>query len=123
MSTSNGIENGSVRQLVMGRLEPSGKFTAEAVGIPELRATAATQAEAIDQVRAMLGEWLASGKLVSIDVPLPNPLLQFRGHLDPNDPLEREFVEELRRQRQRDIEDTLRESGPECSNSCSTPTT
>jgi hypothetical protein len=52
-----------------------------------------------------------------------NPLLLFPGHLDPNDPVEQEFVEELARQRREDLEKTLREDGQECPNSCSTPTT
>jgi hypothetical protein len=50
-----------------------------------------------------------------------NPLLQFSGHLDPNDPLEREFGKELARRRQEDTEKT--EDGRECPNSSSTPTT
>jgi len=44
-----------------------------------------------------------------IEVPVPNPLLHFAGHLDPNDPLEKEFVEELVRLRREGIEETLRE--------------
>jgi hypothetical protein len=123
MAVANTTRNGSVSQWIIGRSEPSGQFTAEVVGVPELRVTAATRAEAIEQIRAMLGEWLASGQLMSIEVPCPNPLLHFAGHLDPNDPLEREFVEELARRRKEDLEQTLREDGQECSNSSSTPTT
>jgi hypothetical protein len=51
-----------------------------------------------------------------------NPLLHFPAHLDPNDPVEQEFVEELVRRRREDLEQTLREDGQECSNSSSTPT-
>ena len=29
------------------------------------------------------------------DVQCPNPLLRFSGHIDPNDPMEKEFAEEL----------------------------
>jgi len=70
---------------------------------------------------------LAEGTRVEIhlladEVPSANPLLHFHGHLDPNDPLEKEFVEELARRRREDLEQTLREDG-ECSNSSSTPTT
>jgi hypothetical protein len=43
-----------------------------------------------------------------------NPLLNFGGHLDPNDPVEREFVEELARQRQSDLERTVQEDGQGC---------
>jgi hypothetical protein len=60
---------------------------------------------------------------VLIDVPATNPLLNFAGHVDPNDPLEQELVEELARLRREDLERTLQEDGPECSNSSSTPTT
>ena len=52
-----------------------------------------------------------------------NPLLHFHGHLDPNDPLEQEFLEELARRRREDPDHTLREGDQECSNSSSTPTT
>jgi hypothetical protein len=61
--------------------------------------------------------------LMSSEVPSSNPLLHFRGHLDPNDPLEQDFVEELARRRQEDLEQTSLEDGQECSNSSSTPTT
>jgi hypothetical protein len=53
---------------------------------------------------------------------VPNPLLNFHGHLDPNDPAEIEFREELARLKREDLERTLRED-EECSNSSSTPTT
>ena len=61
--------------------------------------------------------------LMADEVPSANPLLHFPGHLDPNDPLEREFVEELARRRREDLDQTLREDGQECSNSSSTATT
>lgn len=115
--------NGALQQWVVAKVEPSGQFTAQVVGVPELRATAASRAEAIKQVRVMVADWLARGQLMSIEVPCPNPLLQFSGHLDPTDPLEQEFVEELARQRQIDVQETLREDAQECLNSSSTPTT
>src|SRR5438552_413119 len=99
MSASNNPQNGSVRHWIVGRPEPAGQFTAEVVGVPQLRTTAPTRAEALAQIGAMLTDWLASGQLISIEVPAPNPLLHFSGHLDPNDPLEKEFVEELERHR------------------------
>ncbi len=114
-------QNGSIRQWIVARAEPSGQFSARVLGLPELCALATTRDEAIDQVRAMLNDWFASGQLVPIDVPGPNPLLAFPGHLDPNDPLETEFVEELARQRREDIEQTLQEDA--CPSSSSTPTT
>jgi hypothetical protein len=62
-------------------------------------------------------------QLMAGEVPNANPLLHFHGHLDPNDPLEQEFLEELARLKREDLERTLREDGQECSNSSSTPTT
>jgi hypothetical protein len=61
--------------------------------------------------------------LIADEVPSANPLLHFPRHLDPNDPVEQEFVEELARRRREDLEQTPREDGQECSNSSSTPTT
>ena len=49
-----------------------------------------------------------------------NPLLDYSGHLDPNDPVEQEFVEELARRRREDLDQTLREDSQECSSSPST---
>lgn len=51
-----------------------------------------------------------------------NPLLNYGGFRDPNDPTEKEFVEEMARLKREDLERTLRED-EEWSNSSSTPTT
>lgn len=123
MSAAMATQKGALQHWVVGQIEPSGQFTAQVVGIPELRATAATRAEAIEQVRVMLGKWLATGQLMSVDVPCPNPLLHFQGHLDPNDPLGQVFLEELARRRREDLGHTLLEDDQECSSSSSTPTT
>ena len=61
--------------------------------------------------------------LLTEETSKANPLLHFRGHLDMNDPLEQEFVMELARRRQEDLEQTLREDDQECTSSSSTPTT
>src|SRR6266480_2959544 len=90
-SMSAGLtQNGTVQHWVVGGAEPSGEFTVQVVGVPELRATAPTRAEAIDRIREMLNQWVASGRLISVEVPSPNPLLHFTGHLDPHDPVEQE---------------------------------
>jgi predicted RNase H-like HicB family nuclease len=115
-----------MHQLVKVRPEPPGQYTAHVVGLPEIQATAATREEAIQQVRHVLSEWLASGQLVSVEIPQENPLLKWFGHADPNDPLEKEYLEDLARFRQEDLERTLREYEEEdrrCSDSSSTPTT
>jgi hypothetical protein len=123
MPIASTTTNGTVQHWVVGKAETSGQFTVQVVGVPELRATAATRAEAIEQIRADLSDWLETGRLMSIEVPCTNSLLHFPEHLDPNDPLEQEFVKELARNRQVDLDQTLREDDQECSNSSSTPTT
>lgn len=123
MSVVSPTPNGAMQHWIVGRPEPSGEFTAQVVGVPELHATAATRAKAIDAIRAMVTDWLASGRLMAMEVPCPNPVLHFSGHLDPNDSLEIEFLEELARRRQEDLEQTLREDGQGCPNSSSTPIT
>ena len=50
-------------------------------------------------------------------------LPHLKGGLNPNDPMEREFMEELARGRREDLDQTLREDDQECPSSSSTPTT
>ena len=121
MSTSHTTGNGSILQWVIGQPDLSGEFFVQVVGLPELHATAPTRAEAIEKIRALLQALLASGNLMAIEVPCANPVLHFSGHLDPHDPIEEEFVDELARQRREDYEQSLREET--CPSSSSTPTT
>ena len=123
MSVASTTPNGAVQHWVVGRTEATGQFTVQVVGVPELRATAATRAEALERIRAMLSDWIASGQLMPVEVPRPNPLLHFAGHLDPNDPVEQEFVAELQRRRREDLDRAQREDDPGCPSSSSTPTT
>jgi predicted RNase H-like HicB family nuclease len=120
MLPSHSIANASLHHWLVVRPEPAGQFTAQLLGLPELAATASSREEAIEQVRIVVEEWLASGQLV----PLPHPLRAWPGH-DPADPLEQEFLADLERSRQEDLERALRESSPEqqpCSNTSSIPT-
>jgi hypothetical protein len=115
-----------ISQLVQVRPEPPGQFTAQAVGLPEIRATAASPEEAIDQVAIILKERLARGELVQIQLRRENPELNGSPCLDPNDPLEKEFLEDLKRFREEDLQRALGEYDSEdqaCSDSSSTPTT
>jgi hypothetical protein len=109
--------------LVLVRPEPPGQYTAQLVGLPEMRATAATREEAVRQVGHELNQWLASGRLVAIEAPQENPALKGFGRADAGDPLEQEFLEDLARFRQEDLEHTLREHDQGCPGSSSTPTT
>jgi hypothetical protein len=111
---------------VVVRQEPSGQYTAEAVGLPEIRATCSDRAEAIHRIRLVLCQWFASGQLVLVDLGRANPFLAGFTPLDPNDPGEKIYLEELERFRREDLERTLREYEAEeqaCSDSSGTPTT
>ena len=123
MPISSTTTNGAVQQWVVVRPEPPGQFTARAAGLVDIFATAPTKEEALDRLRGILKDLLASGQLLAIEVPCPNPLLPWSGRADPNDPNEKAYLEELARLRQEDLERTLRELDQECSNSSSTPTT
>jgi hypothetical protein len=101
------------------------RYTARVVGLPEVEATAATREQAIEQVRETLLQWLASGKLVSLVLPL-RPPVQKPADWAEGDALEQEFLDDLARSREEDRERTLREDEQEdrgCSDTCSTPTT
>jgi hypothetical protein len=114
-----------VYHLVAIRPEPLGRFTAWAVSFPEVRAVAASEQDAIDQVKQRLTEWFAKTRVVEVNVPSPpafNPLLKWAGHSNPNDPVEQMYLEELARMKKEDLENTLREYDQECPSSSSTPT-
>lgn len=125
MSSMIDFANGIPSLWIVVRPEPPGQFTAQAVGLPEIQATAQGRDEVIDQVRAILRQWISAGQLVSIQVSGENPLLHWFGHADPNDPNEKAYLEELARLKAEDLEQTLREYEQEdqrCSDSPSTPT-
>lgn len=126
MPPTNTTQFDSLCSWIAVRPEPAGQFTAQLLGLPELSATAANREEAIQQVRARILEWIALGHLVPVDIPKAHPLVRFHGWKDPNDPLEQEYLRELARYRQEDLERTLREYEQEdrqCSDTSSTPTT
>jgi hypothetical protein len=111
---------------VVVRREPSGQYTAEAVGLPEIRATCSDRAEAIHRVQLTLCQWIASGQLVQVELlPVKQVPLQF-SPVNANDPEEIAYREELERYRRQDLERTLLEyemDDQKCSNSSSTRTT
>ena len=123
MRLANVQQNGSVHHFVTVRAEPGGQFTAEAVGLLDVCATAGTREAAIRRVQEILHALLSSGQLVQIDLPTEKPLFQSARHRDANDPEEQVFLEKLAEQQREDLEQTLRELDQECSNSSSTPTT
>ncbi len=123
---SNQTPQSALQYPVVVRQDSSGQFTAEAVGLPEIRATCSDRAEAIHRVRLVLCQWFAQGQLVLIELGQANPFLVGFTPIDPNDPGEKIYLEELERFRREDLERTLREYEAEdqtCSNSSGTPTT
>jgi hypothetical protein len=116
-------------QLVVVRPEPPGQFTAQVVGIPEVRATAATEEAAIEQARQILAEWLATARWIQVEVPADtagHPLPKITdsiAQLHTNDPDLRESLEDLAQLRREDLQRTLRELDQGCPDSSSTPTT
>jgi hypothetical protein len=122
MPPANPHQNGAFHRWVTVRPEAAGQFTAQAVGLPDVRATAATREEALARVHELLRDLLVSGQVVSIGWLTENSLLQWAGRQDPNDPEEQAFLEILAEQRREDLEQTLRELDQECSNSSSTLT-
>lgn len=124
---SNHPGHESLYHWVVVRPEPAGQFTAQLLGLPELHATATSREDAIEQVRARILEWIATGQLVPVEVmPKEHPVLRFHGWTDPNDPEEQVYLQELARLKAEDLERTLREYAQEdqqCSGSSSTPIT
>lgn len=104
-----------MRFFILVRPDSNGQFTAQAAGIPELRATANSRELAIHNVEVALSQSLASGELVSVELPEENSLLRWYGH-SKDDPYFEEYLEEIRRFRQEADE-------RECSDSSSTPIT
>lgn len=126
MLPSNAVHYESLCQWIIVRPEPAGQFTAQLLGMPELTVTAASRDEAVAQIRGRIIESIALGQLVPVEIPKEHPLLKWFGHIDPNDPEEQVYLEELARLKAEDLERTMREYAQEdqqCSSSSSTPTT
>jgi hypothetical protein len=107
------------------REETPGQYTARVVGLAEVRATAAAREEAIKQVRQVLLQWLSSGQLVALAIPARQVPAEPSGRA-ADDPLEQEFLRDLARSHQEDLDRTLRAYEREdqgCSGTSSTPTT
>jgi predicted RNase H-like HicB family nuclease len=92
-----------MEQLVIVRPSGAGTYAARAVSVPEITAEAATEAEAVEQVRQSLTAWLASARVVRVDVPLPgkpgNPWLDYFGYAK-DDPEFQDYLDELKRARE-----------------------
>ena len=89
---------------VIVRTDSTNQYVAQPLGIPELKVVAATEADAIEQVRLALDRWLASAKVVQVTVPVAesgNPWLDAFGR-SADDPDFDEFLAELQRARSAD---------------------
>lgn len=89
---------------VIIRSESASQYSAQPLGIPELKAVAATEAEALEQIGQALEQWLGSAKVVHLTVPVTdrgNPWLDAFGR-SAADPDFDEFVEELKQARSTD---------------------
>jgi hypothetical protein len=103
--------------------EPDGRLTARVLGAPELQATAATAEEAVASLRARLQEEVNCGRLLAVELPLRNPVMDLAGHAR-DDPEFEEYLEEIRRFREEVDRREGRYLGPdECSDTSLTPTT
>jgi hypothetical protein len=85
--------------LVQVREEPEGQYTAQVVGASDLRATAATREEALEQHRALLQEQVNLGSLLSMEVSRQNPLMRWFGYAK-DDPYFEECLEESQKFRE-----------------------
>jgi hypothetical protein len=77
----------------------------------------------MERLRALLHEQVNGGSLVSIAVPLQNPVMRWAGHLN-DDPTFDEYLEEIRKFREEmDRREGQASSQSACSNTSSTPAT
>jgi hypothetical protein len=89
---------------VIVRPEPGNRYVACPLGLPQLESHAATEAEAVEQVRHKLDEWMRGAKIVEVSVPTGNPLLDFFGR-SADDPHWEEYQAELERIRREGNQD------------------
>ena len=94
-----------MESLVIVRPESPDHYVAQSLAVPEVRAVAATEAEAVELVRESLTHWMASGKLVRVHIPIPenrNPWLQGFGR-SADDPDFEDYLKEIQQARSEDV--------------------
>jgi hypothetical protein len=79
--------------------DQDGQVTAELLGDPDIQATAATQEEAVNQLRVLLQQQVNLGSLVAVEIPQQDPLVKWAGYAkdDPDFDL---YLEEIRKFRE-----------------------
>lgn len=117
MDSQREFSHSLMYHLVVVRPEPPGQFTAQPLGVPEIRVVAPTEKDAVEQAQRALAAWVGSLHWVPISVPPPRhqPWREWAGHAK-DDPDFEAYLEEIQRYRH-EVDDR------ECSNSSSTPTT
>jgi siderophore synthetase component len=124
-STFRRLPTPTSHQIIV-RPQPEGQYTAQVFGLAEVRAVAATETEAVEQVHRLLAAWLDGARWVQVEVGNAvedHSFPALPGQRDPNDPLEQAYLEELARLRREDLEHTLQGHEEPCSGTSSTPIT
>jgi len=86
------------------RADSPDHFSAQPLGIPELKTVARTEAEAIEQASQALAQWFASARVVQVSIPesdTGNPWLDTFGR-SSDDPDFDEYLEEVKHTRTAD---------------------
>jgi hypothetical protein len=103
--------------------DSTGQIVARLVGLPEVQATAPTRAEALNRLRDVVADALASGRLAVLDLPMESQLMKWFGHARDDDDFAG-YLEEIRRYRQQmDHASQVEMDDKGCSGSSSTPIT
>ncbi|HEX3149029.1 MAG TPA: hypothetical protein VHR66_13190 [Gemmataceae bacterium] len=110
-----------MRQYIVVREEPKGRFVAYPVGLPELTAVANDRADAVATATCKLNDWIRSGQLVP--VRLPGFQTAAESKLDSTDAMRHAFEEAIQRSRRDDLAQTLAEYEAECPGSSLIPIT
>jgi len=90
-----------MRYPILVRTRATNQYEAEPIGIPELKAVGATEEAVLEQVGYALGQWLATAKVVHVEIPLVdqgNPWLDTFGR-SAQDPDFDDFMAEVARAR------------------------
>ena len=86
------------------RADSPDHFSAQPLGIPELKTVAKTEAEAIEQASQALAHWLTSARVVQVSIPVPgtrNPWLDAFGR-SADDPDFEGYIEAIQQARAAD---------------------
>jgi len=92
-------------------LTDNGQVLASVLELPNCHVEAATEEQAIAQLRQLIGDRLSKAKILPIEIPLThsvqaeNPWMEFAGIFEGDEEFA-ELADELRRERKLDVDDT-----------------